>query len=84
MKDLDIEVKRAVGHGLHWFVAQPPWVVGLTMLAYLTLVLWAHWRIVKRAGYPGCWSLMLLVPCVNFIFLAGFAFAKWPVEKRGS
>jgi len=34
--------------------------------------------ILRKAGYSGWWSLILLVPIVNVIMLWVFAFAKWP------
>lgn len=39
------------------------------------------WRIVRKAGYPGVLSLLLLVPIVNVVMLWMFAFSTWPLEK---
>lgn len=39
------------------------------------------WRIVRKAGYHGALSLLLLVPVLNIVMLWVFAFARWPVEQ---
>lgn len=54
------------GHGL-W---------GL-ILAAIVLVIPA-WKVVEKAGYPGVWSLLVLVPLVNVLALWLFAFSRWP------
>lgn len=41
------------------------------------------WRIVSKAGYKGAWSLLLLVPVVNYVMFLVFAFSKWPALARG-
>lgn len=40
------------------------------------------WKIVSKAGYAGAWSLLSLVPFVNFIMLWVFAFSSWPRERN--
>jgi uncharacterized membrane protein YhaH (DUF805 family) len=35
-------------------------------------------RIMRRTGYSGWWSLLVLIPLVNLIGLWVFAFARWP------
>lgn len=54
----------------YWFV-----VIGLLFL-YIPA-----WRIVRKAGYPGALSLLLLVPVLNIVMLWVFAFVRWPVEQ---
>ena len=83
MNAYEQQFQHAVRQIVHWAYGLPPLVLVAGAIALTLATFWAHWRIVQRAGYPGCWSLMLLIPCVNLIFLAGFAFSKWPVEKRG-
>jgi hypothetical protein len=46
------------------------------------LVLVPAWRILRRAGFAGGWSLLILVPLVNLLALYAFAFVEWPVERR--
>jgi hypothetical protein len=46
------------------------------------LVVLPAWRIAERAGFPGAWALLLLVPLVNLAVLLAFAFIPWPLEER--
>lgn len=78
------DIETWVGRAAHVVLDLPPLVFVGVAVAVTGLTLWAHWRIVNRAGYPGCWSLMLLVPCVNVLFVLCFAFSRWPVQgKKG-
>lgn len=52
----------------------------LLILAPTIVTIWASWKVVARAGYHGAWSLTLLIPLVNLVFLYVFAFSRWPVE----
>lgn len=52
----------------HWFVG----------LLFVVLPVWFGWRTVSKAGMPGAWALLVLVPLLNLIMLWIFAFAKWP------
>lgn len=47
------------------------------------LLLWAvfgipAWRITGRTGNHPAWSLLLLLPVANVLFLWWLAFARWP------
>jgi len=35
-------------------------------------------KILRKAGYSGWWSLLLLVPVGNIVAIWIFAFARWP------
>lgn len=53
----------------------------LDLAVYLAVVLLAVipvWRILRRVGYSGAWSLLTLIPVINIIFLYVFAFTRWP------
>ncbi len=52
----------------------------LFILAILALSLIVNWRIAVKAGYPGPYSLLMLIPFANLIFLLIFAFTDWPIE----
>lgn len=56
-------------------------VVAGGILIFLVEV-WANWRMVKRMGYPGPWSLFMWIPYVNALFWAGLAFWRWPNQRR--
>ena len=41
-----------------------------------------NWRIASKAGYPGAYSLLMLIPFVNIVILLIFAFGRWPIEQQ--
>jgi hypothetical protein len=59
------------------------WYFGLFFLYVITIVV-PCWRIVKRAGFNGAWSLVALVPLFNVIFLWVFSLLRWPNERTNS
>lgn len=65
---------------LHW---ETTWAGhGIGMLIMLVIVLLPFWRITKKAGYSGFWSLLMLLPGINLLFLYFLAFARWPNARR--
>lgn len=40
------------------------------------------WRILKRTGHSGWWSLLVLIPVVNLCSLWLFAFVRWPATDK--
>jgi hypothetical protein len=56
----------------------------LILLVYVAIFVTPGWRIIRKAGYPGAWSVLMLVPLVNIIMLWVFAFTQWPIEKRSA
>lgn len=50
------------------------------VLGFLTFFIVCYWRIWSKAGFHGAWSLLMLVPLINFLAIAYLAFAKWPVS----
>jgi uncharacterized membrane protein YhaH (DUF805 family) len=54
------------------------WVI-LVVELLLSVMFWiAMVRILKRTGYSGWWSLLILVPIDNVIALWIFSKATWP------
>ena len=51
------------------------------LLIILVISIIIYWRIATKAGYPGAYSLLLLVPIVNLIVIIMFAFTEWPIER---
>jgi hypothetical protein len=51
----------------------------IIIIVILSIVI--YWRIAMKAGYPGAYSLLMLVPLVNLIILIMFAFTEWPIER---
>ena len=56
---------------LHWFI----------ILFALCIYIVPMWVIVRKAGYPGALSLLMLVPVLNIIALWFFAFSNWPKTR---
>ena len=54
------------------------WII---ILFYTTIIVVPCWRIVRKAGYSGAWSLFAFVPLVNLILLWEFAFVRWLNER---
>lgn len=50
----------------------------LIVILILVIPAWLFSRVISKAGYPGWWAIVGLVPLVNLIFLWVFAFSKWP------
>jgi hypothetical protein len=48
------------------------------LLIILSIALVPSWRIVKRTGHSGWWSLLVFIPLVNFVALWLLAFVQWP------
>ncbi len=57
-------------------------IYAIVILAVLAFFIWCYWKIAAKAGYNPALSLLMLVPLGNLIFLAIFAFGKWPIEDR--
>ena len=47
-------------------------------LPFLVLLIWMSFRVFRKSGHSGWWSLVLLVPWVNFVVVWVFAFVRWP------
>jgi hypothetical protein len=54
----------------------------LMAVAVSALVVFLFWRILRKAGYEGALSLLMLVPFVNIGLLVYLAFEEWPVLKE--
>lgn len=48
------------------------------MLILMALFLVPVWRILKRTGHSGWWSLIIFIPLVNLIGFWLLAYVKWP------
>ena len=56
----------------------------LPLILVAGLSLWMGVRILRRAGYSGWWSLLMLTPLVNIAMIWVFAFSDWPALKARS
>jgi hypothetical protein len=57
------------------------WLIVIILLAIYVV---PGWRIVRKAGFPGALSLLMLIPLVNIILLWVFAFTRWPNQREGT
>jgi hypothetical protein len=67
----------AAGAGMMAFLAA--YSIFVLILLVVTLIL--NWRIAAKSGFPGWYSLGMLIPVVNLILYILFAFVEWPVER---
>jgi type VI protein secretion system component VasK len=51
----------------------------LTFCAFVVLV---FGPIVKKAGFPFWWALLMMLPVFNFVIIWVFAFMSWPAEQK--
>ena len=42
----------------------------------------AYWKIWRKAGFSGAWSLLMFVPLANIGAFLYLGFAEWPIHKR--
>ncbi len=54
---------------------------GLFVLILVAFEIFLMWKIATKAGYPGAYSLLMLIPLVNIIIFIMFAFTEWPIER---
>ena len=54
---------------------------GLFVLIVVAFEIFLMWKISTKAGYPGAYSLLMLIPFVNIIIFIIFAFTEWPIER---
>jgi len=50
----------------------------ILVLAIIIFGLYLNYRIVDKTGINGWWSLLAIIPLVNFIVIWLFAFKPWP------
>ena len=57
-----------------------PELLVILLTAFVALV--PFYQIFKKAGYPGIFAVLLLIPMVNLIMLFFLGFSDWPVLKE--
>jgi len=60
-----------------------PYVSGIFLVVWLVLFLfcvYVNWRIAEKSGFPGAYSLLMLIPLLNIIVFLIWVFSDWPVE----
>jgi uncharacterized membrane protein YhaH (DUF805 family) len=59
--------------GVLWF---------LVFLVLFVFSIYCVWRVAVKCGYPGAYSLLLLIPVVNIILQLIWVFSEWPIEAE--
>ncbi len=54
------------------------------MLILMALFLVPVWRILKRTGRSGWWSVLIFIPLVNLVGFWFLAFVRWPAVNGKS
>ena len=52
------------------------------VLVVCVIAIIIYWRIAMKMGYPGWYSLGLLIPLLNLILIILVAFTEWPIERE--
>jgi uncharacterized membrane protein YhaH (DUF805 family) len=52
----------------------------LVVLAALFLVAFPVFRILRRLGLSGWWTILAVIPWINLVLLWVVAFVRWPIE----
>ena len=56
----------------------------VTIFVTLFVLVFPFWKITEKAGFPRWWSLAILVPLLNFVFIFFLALADWPALRGTS
>lgn len=67
-----------------WYKHVPAGALAIGFVAVWLLSLIAYWRIASKAGYPGCYGCLVIIPFVGFVALMYFAFSAWPIQSNAS
>jgi hypothetical protein len=54
----------------------------LVFLVLFVFFMYCYWRVAVKCGYPGAYSLLLLIPLVNIIIQLIWVFSEWPIEAE--
>ncbi len=54
----------------------------LFALVAIAFTIYCYWRVAEKCGYPGVWSLWMLVPVANIVVQLLWVFSEWPVEAE--
>jgi hypothetical protein len=51
----------------------------LLAIIVIPMFIWLWWMIFTKAGYPGWYGILMIIPLVNLGFLFMLALGDWPV-----
>jgi len=55
------------------------WAI-VAIIGYIFVV--PCWRIARKAGFSGWWSLLVFIPFINFLLIWVFASVSWPALQQ--
>lgn len=77
------ELDKFVNHWMDFLMKSGMFAIVLGLLgAFLFVDLLVNWRLVKRMGYPGPWSLFMWMPYASELFWLGIALWRWPNQRK--
>jgi uncharacterized membrane protein YhaH (DUF805 family) len=54
----------------------------LVAMALIIFTIYCTWRVAAKCGYPGAYSLLMLIPIVNILVQLVWVFSEWPIETE--
>lgn len=72
-----IDILQAI-YGLDWLFGLQHWAVNLLFGIYIVLMISAAAFASVRMGVSPLWTLLLIVPFLQIVALAGIAYVRWP------
>jgi hypothetical protein len=51
-------------------------------VALFIFQMYCYWRVAQKCGYPGAYSLLVLIPLVNIVIMLMWVFSEWPIEAE--
>ena len=55
---------------------------GIFAVALIIFQIYCCWRVAEKCGYPGIFSLWMLVPIANIVVQLMWVFSEWPIEAE--
>jgi hypothetical protein len=68
--------------GLAAFFAAMTGIWLLVFFALFVFAIYCTWRVAVKCGYPGAYSLLMILPVVNIIIQLIWVFSEWPIEAE--
>lgn len=77
------ELDKFVNHWMDFLMKSGAFALVMSLLGTVVFIdILVNWRIVKRMGYPGIWSLFLWMPYASQLFWLGISLWRWPNQRK--
>lgn len=57
-------------------------VMIILYLAMIALCVFMYYKLAKKAGYPGWYTILAFVPILNIVVMFLYVFKEWPIEQE--